>query len=478
MSGQPQVCPLVRRQFGPPTDPARLASFYNPFHSNPSVLPMTRRFYIVTLGCPKNSVDAEAMTGLLLAAGWRQTQRADRADVLIANTCGFIEAARQESLDTLRQLAQTKGQGQKLLAAGCLSQRWGPELQAQVPGVDGILGTREWARVVSCVDELFAPSVQAPVRLSERLSVVTPMRRLRSGHSAYLKISDGCSAACAFCAIPQIKGPHRSKDRQAILTEARELAKAEVREIVLIGQDTTAYGQDLGEHDALPSLIEDICQAAPEVPWLRLMYAYPQHVSPRLVELLATKPQLCHYLDLPLQHAHPDTLRRMRRPSDIDLVRRLIEQLRGAMPDIALRTTFIVGFPGETEAEFEALLEFFRWATFDRVGVFVFSREEGTAAATLPNQVPAEVAQERFQRAMELQRSISLQRNQLQVGRTLPVLVEGYGDGVSLSRSYRDAPEIDGYVLLTGKHAVGTMVQARIVSALDYDLVAETTEPD
>ena len=438
---------------------------------------MTRRFYLVTLGCPKNTVDAEAMSALLLAAGWHQTQRAARADILIANTCGFIETARQESLDTLRQLSRAKKPGQKLLAAGCLSQRWGAELQALVPGVDGTLGTREWARIVSCVEGLCGFPLDAPARPSEQLSVVTPTHRIHTGHSAYLKISDGCSAACSFCAIPQIKGPHRSKEWSAILAEVRELADAHVQEIILIGQDTTAYGLDLGQHDALPALIADICHAAPDVPWLRLMYAYPQHVSPRLIELLATNPRLCHYLDLPLQHAHPDTLQRMRRPADIEQVHLLIEQLRTAVPDIALRTTFIVGFPGETESEFQALLDLLQWASFDRVGVFVFSPEEGTVAATLPNQVPGEVAHERYQRAMELQRAISLQRNQLQVGRTLPVLVEGYGDGVSLSRSYRDAPEIDGYVLLSGKHETGQMVQARIVSALDYDLMAEAQEP-
>ena len=231
--------------------------------------PMTRRFYLITLGCPKNSVDAEGMSGLLLDAGWRQTQRADRADVLIVNTCGFIESARQESLETLRQIAQAKRRGQKLLAAGCLSQRWGSELQALVPGVDGILGTREWARIVPCVDDLCGGSIQVSVRPHSQLSVVTPMRRHHIGHSAYLKISDGCSAACAFCAIPQIKGAQRSKERAAILAEARELADAKVQEIILIGQDTTAYGQDLDERDALPSLIEDICHAAPAVPWLR-----------------------------------------------------------------------------------------------------------------------------------------------------------------------------------------------------------------
>ena len=438
---------------------------------------MTGRFFLITLGCPKNTVDAEAMSGLLLDAGWRQTQRADRADVLIANTCGFIEAARQESLAALRRLARAKRPGQKLLAAGCLSQRWGPRLQALVPGVDAVLGTREWAHIVSCVDELRGSSTPASVRLPEQPSVVTPMHRLDISHSAYLKISDGCSASCAFCAIPQIKGPHRSKERSAILVEVRELAAAHVQEIILIGQDTTAYGQDLGEHDALPSLIEDICRAAPEVPWLRLMYAYPQHVSARLIELLATTPQLCHYLDLPLQHAHPATLRRMRRPANVDQVLRLIEQLRAAIPDLALRTTFIVGFPGETESEFEALLDLMRWAAFERVGVFVFSPEEGTPAANAPDQVPSDLAYERYERAMELQQSISLQRNQLQVGRTLPVLVEGYGDGISPSRSYRDAPEIDGYVLLRGQHTVGQIVQARIVSALEYDLIGETQGP-
>jgi ribosomal protein S12 methylthiotransferase len=423
---------------------------------------LRKRFSLLTLGCPKNTVDAEAMSGLLLDAGWRQTEQPRRADLLIVNTCSFIEPARQESYATLRELAQGKRPGQLLLAAGCLSQRYGDELRRAVPGVDGILGTREWANVVECVERLLGLVPGAEVRPKGEVSVVTPMQRREAGPSAYLKIADGCSAPCAFCAIPLIKGAQRSKPRPAILEEARQLATQGVLEIILIAQDTTAYGHDLGEKEALPALIEDILQAAPQVAWLRLMYAYPQHITPRLIEAMATQPRVCHYLDLPLQHAHPDTLRRMNRSSDVRGVRQLIAELRLAMPDIALRTAFIVGYPGETEAEFAALLNLMREIQFDKVGVFVYSPEEGTAAFNLPNPVAQEVAEERYARTMELQRGISLERNLLQVGRTLDVLVEGAEQGVSVGRCYRDAPEIDGYVLMGGEWPVGRMVHARI----------------
>jgi ribosomal protein S12 methylthiotransferase len=431
---------------------------------------LRKRFSLLTLGCPKNTVDAEAMSGLLLDAGWRQTEQPRRADLLIVNTCSFIEPARQESYATLRELAQGKRPGQLLLAAGCLSQRYGDELRRAVPGVDGILGTREWANVVECVERLLGLVPGAEVRPKGEVSVVTPMQRREAGPSAYLKIADGCSAPCAFCAIPLIKGAQRSKPRPAILEEARQLATQGVLEIILIAQDTTAYGHDLGEKEALPALIEDILQAAPQVAWLRLMYAYPQHITPRLIEAMATQPRVCHYLDLPLQHAHPDTLRRMNRSSDVRGVRQLIAELRLAMPDIALRTAFIVGYPGETEAEFAALLNLMREIQFDKVGVFVYSPEEGTAAFNLPNPVAQEVAEERYARTMELQRGISLERNLLQVGRTLDVLVEGAEQGVSVGRCYRDAPEIDGYVLMGGEWPVGRMVQARIEHAMEYDL--------
>jgi len=431
---------------------------------------LRRRFYLLSLGCPKNTVDAEAMGGLLEEAGLRKTERPDRADVLIVNTCGFIDQAREESYAVLRELAQAKQNGQILLAAGCLSQRYGEEVRRAVPGVDGILGTREWANVGRCVERLLGGELGAGVRPKDEVSVVTPMRRQAQGPSAYLKIADGCDAPCAFCAIPLIKGPQRSKARSAILEEACQLVVQGVQEVILIAQDTTAYGRDLGESDALLSLIEDILKAVPQLQWLRLMYTYPQHITPCLIETMALHPQVCHYLDLPLQHAHPATLRRMRRSPDVEGVRKLIANLRQAMPDVALRTAFIVGYPGETEEEFAALLDFVAEITFDKVGIFVYSLEEGTPAASLPDPVPREVAEERYARAMELQRDVSLSRNQIQLGRTLDVLIEGAGQGISVGRCYRDAPEIDGYVLMRGEWPVGQMVKAEIERAMDYDL--------
>jgi len=431
---------------------------------------LRRRFYLLPLGCPKNTVDAEGMRALLEEAGWRQTERPERADALIVNTCGFIDAARQESLAALHDLARSKKAGQVLLAAGCLSQRQGEELKQSVPGVDGILGTREWADVVQCVDQLLGIESAASVRPRDELSVVTSVQRLGQGASAYVKIADGCSAPCAFCAIPLIKGPQRSKPRAAVMAEVQQLVRQGVREIILIAQDTTAYGQDLGQRDALPDLINGMLQAEVKPAWLRLMYAYPQHLTLRLIHTMAAHPEVCHYLDLPLQHAHPDTLLRMRRSPDIVGVRKLIADLRQAMPDIALRTAFIVGYPGETEQEFAALLDFMPEMAFDKVGVFVYSPEEGTPAVQLPNPVPRELAEERYARAMELQRDISLARNQSQVGRVLDVLMEGVAKDVSVGRSYRDAPEIDGYVFVDGAWEPGQIVPTRIERALDYDL--------
>jgi len=431
---------------------------------------VSKRFYLLPLGCPKNTVDAEGMRWLLEAAGWQPTERRDRADLLIVNTCGFIDPARAESYAALSELAQTKRRGQVLLAAGCLSQRYADDVKRVVPGVNGILGTREWANIIPYLEQLLGREGGASIHPAAQVSLVSPMPRTALGPSAYLKIADGCSAPCAFCAIPLIKGPQQSKPRAAVLQEASQLVSNGVREVVLIAQDTTAYGRDLGEGDSLPGLISDIIAAERKPAWLRLMYAYPQHVTMRLTEVMASHSEICHYLDLPLQHAHPDTLRRMRRSPDVEGVRRLIARLRQAMPDIALRTAFIVGYPGETEQEFTALLTFMREMAFDKVGVFKYSPEEGTPAMHLPGQVPSEVAEERFARCMELQKEISRARNQAQVGRMLDVLIEGIGKGISVGRSYRDAPEIDGYVFVDGEWAQGQIIATRIEQALDYDL--------
>ncbi len=431
------------------------------------------RYQILTLGCPKNDVDAEMMGQLLREAGHVPEASVRRADLLIVNTCAFVHDARDESYGVLRELAAAKRRGQYLVAAGCLAQRYAGEIYRQVPGVDAVLGTQSWPQVADLLRALQSDRRSRPTIAGVSDLLVTSVARRPTASTAYLKIADGCSATCAFCAIPLIKGPQRSKPQGDILREVRELVDQGVREIVLIAQNSTAYGRDLGLGDALPGLLEEICVAAPTLDWLRILYAYPQDISPRLIETMARLPQVCHYVDLPLQHAHPDVLRRMRRPSDIDAVRRLLEDLCAAMPDMALRTTFIVGYPGETEDEFAALLAFLEEERFDKVGVFAYSREVGTRAADLPDPVPAEVAAERLERAMLAQQGISRQRNEEQVGRTLRVLLEGSSEGLSVGRSYRDAPEIDGLVLIAGEQEPGAFVQARVISAQEYDLVAE-----
>jgi ribosomal protein S12 methylthiotransferase len=435
------------------------------------------RFYLLTLGCPKNAVDSEGISRLLLQDGYESTTEPQSAQLLIVNTCGFIDKAKEESFAALRELAGLKQSGQFLIAAGCLSQRYGRELVTKVSGLDGVIGTRRWMEITTLVRNLCSkshPRGKPVVMTGGPLEgIAEPMRGVLQGGSAYLKVADGCSTRCAFCVIPDIKGPACSRPLEVIVAEAQQLVGRGAREIILIAQDTTAYGLDHGERDALPTLMEAIVTAAPDLQWLRLMYAYPQHVTPRLIEVMARYPRICHYLDMPLQHAHPEVLRRMNRPHDVDEVRRLVADLREAMPDIALRTSFIVGYPGETEEEFSALLDFVAEMAFDRVGVFTYSPEEGTRAAELPSQVPTEVKEERYARLMELQRDISLARNQQVVGQVLEVLVEGQGEGLSVGRSYRDAPEIDGLILIEGELPIGEMVPVRVTGAMEYDLLGE-----
>jgi ribosomal protein S12 methylthiotransferase len=294
------------------------------------------------------------------------------------------------------------------------------------------------------------------------------------GASAYLKIADGCRRPCAFCAIPLIKGTAVSRPLVRLVEEARQLRAAGVRELILIAQDTTDYGHDLGIKDGLAVLLENLTGAVPDLEWIRIMYAYPGYVTDRLIDLMAASKQILPYLDMPLQHAHPKALYRMRRPSNMDWVRKTLSKMRLAMPQLAIRTTFIVGYPGETEDEFQALLDFVEEVRFDRVGAFQFSFEPGTTSEPLGDPIPAEVKQERYERLMELQQGISLQVNQSHVGKRLHVLVEGYDNGISVGRSYRDAPEIDGLVFVEGKAEVGEMLPVRISGAMAYDLTGRT----
>jgi ribosomal protein S12 methylthiotransferase len=439
----------------------------------------SKRYYLLSLGCSKNSVDSDSMAQLLNSSGYRGVADPDEASILIVNTCGFIGPAREESIRSLRELAEGKRRQQTLIAAGCLSQIWGPKLVEEVPGIDGVIGTRRWMDIVEFTETLRAAKHPQPLyHLPEDSKVVGTdehgaLRAARTGVSAYLKIADGCRRPCAFCSIPRIKGTAVSRPPEAIVREARVLAQRGVRELILIAQDLTDYGHDLGLTNGLPALLESICDSAPELKWIRLMYQYPGAVSERLIEVMATRPQIVHYVDIPLQHGHPEVLKRMRRPANIDWVYRTFEKIRRAMPDVAIRTTFIVGYPGETEEEFEGLLRFVRDLRFDRVGAFQYSFEPGTPSAELDGQIPDAVKQERYERLMETQQAISLTSNQAQVGRTLEVLIEGQGDGLTLGRSYRDAPEIDGLVILHGEVPPGEFVPVKIDGALTYDLTGQ-----
>jgi ribosomal protein S12 methylthiotransferase len=438
----------------------------------------THNYYLLTLGCPKNEVDSEGMAELLQSGQYQAVSEPVQADLLIVNTCGFLQAAKEESLEAIHQLSRRKRRHQLLIVAGCLAQRFGAQILDEVDGVDGIIGARSWTDIVSFIGELRREGRKEPLYhlpLSGLIPVENiPLQRLKEKGraSAYLKISDGCSATCAFCTIPSFKGPNSSRPRELILQEARNLAGNGIHELVVIAQDTTAYGLDWGEVDALPGLLADICRAAPEVDWLRLMYAFPGHASEWLIEVMASHPAVLPYIDIPLQHGHPETLRRMNRPHNVEKTLRWLELFRRSLPGAAIRTTLIVGYPGETEAEFQALLDFMAAAQFDRVGIFQFSPEPGTAAANLPEQIPDEIKAERWERAMAFQQPLSLKRNQALVGRRLQVLVDGTGDGLSVCRSYRDAPEVDGYVLLQEERIPGSMLEVLITGAMEYDLSA------
>jgi ribosomal protein S12 methylthiotransferase len=432
-------------------------------------------FHLVSLGCAKNTVDSDSMAQLLLRDGYRAVDDPDKATVLIVNTCGFIGPAKEESYQVLGELAQAKHKGQVLIAAGCLTQRYGVEVAQKVPGVDGILGTRRWMDIVQVVREVRKSPHPEPIyHLPEAATVGSDendaLRVSVAGASAYVKVADGCRRPCAFCAIPLIKGTAVSRPVEMIVNEARTLRDAGVRELVLIAQDTTDYGHDLGLKDGLAILLEQLTDSVTDIDWIRVMYSYPGYVTDRLIEVMATRKQVLSYLDMPLQHAHPDTLKRMKRPANIDWVHKTLAKMRAAISDLSIRTTFIVGYPGETDEEYQALYDFVDETRFDRVGAFQFSFEPGTTSAPLGDPVPASVKQERYEHLMELQQNISLQVNQSYVGKTLDVLVEGFDNGISIGRSYRDAPEIDGMVLIEGKAKVGEIVPVRISGAMTYDL--------
>ncbi|HAS04358.1 MAG TPA: 30S ribosomal protein S12 methylthiotransferase RimO [Dehalococcoidia bacterium] len=435
-----------------------------------------KNFHMVSLGCDKNAVDADSMSQLLINSGYKPVSEPKKAGIIIVNTCGFINSSKEESYAALEKLAARKKSGQILIAAGCLTQRYGTKVADRIPDIDGIIGTRRWMDIVKVIDNisndnqvkpychlpLSATAVGADEGETVRVSI--------QGASAFLKISDGCRCSCSYCAIPKIKGTLISRPMDKILAEGRLLQDEGIREIILIAQNTTDYGYDLGMKNGLVDLLRQMSNTVPDVNWIRLLYAYPGYVSDELIELMATNSQIVPYLDLPLQHAHPSVLKSMHRPTNIEWVYRTLEKMRKAIPVLALRTTFIVGYPGETEAQFQTLLDFIDEIRFDKLGAFQYSFEEGTPAEPLGDPIPKDVKEERFNRLMEKQQQISLECNQAFIGQNLDVLIEGSGNNISIGRSYRDAPKIDGFVLVKGELASGDMVSVHIDKAMVYDL--------
>ena len=433
-------------------------------------------FHIITLGCAKNLVDSTSLAASLGAENMRETEHARQAKYIIVNTCGFIHDAREESMETLREYARKKRQGQYLIAAGCLSQRFQERLRDEVQGIDGLIGTRNLRDIITLTRKLKQGSKDTGVLDHDHILYQQSIPGYAiQGNSAYLKIADGCRRACAFCAIPLIKGTLVSREREAIIQDALDLQSAGIKELNLIAQDVTDFQHETGRQDALADLLTEMMPKLPDVPWLRLLYTFPGYVSDRLADLMAADNQLLPYLDMPLQHADPEVLLSMNRPSNMDWVRDLINRLRARVPHLVTRTTLIVGFPNETEKSFATLKQFVQEIQFDRVGVFIYSPEAGTPAEKLGDPIPGAVKQARLTELMQLQAEISYRKNQSLIGNMFDLLVEGVdpSQNVLVGRTWREAPEVDGLVIASGKALVGDMTRVKITGALEHDLYAE-----
>ena len=431
------------------------------------------RVNLITLGCPKNAVDSERMLRLLEINGYALTDDAGEADVIVVNTCGFIEPAKRESIETVLEAARQKSEGrcQGLIVTGCLAQRYREELQAELREADRVIGLADERDIVRHCDELLKKAPR-PVRRDGGRRLTTP------GHWAYLRISDGCDRTCTFCAIPGIKGPNRSAPIEDLVAEAERLVAGGVKEIALVAQDTMRYGADLYGRPRLVDLVRALLRVE-GLAWLRLHYTYPSGWREELIDLLATEERLCGYVDMPVQHISDPILRAMRRGTTARAIRDLIRRLRERVPHLTLRSSVIVGFPGETEADFEALCEFVEETRFNRLGGFLYSSEEGTDAGLLIDSVPEEVKRSRLDRLMEVQREISQEINEGYVGRRLRVLIDAESDDPAfdfIGRTRMDAPEIDGEALVRGPVRVGAFVEVEVTEAYEYDLVGRVVE--
>jgi ribosomal protein S12 methylthiotransferase len=443
----------------------------------------------VSLGCPKNLVDSEVMMGTLQQAGYEITNNAEEADTVVVNTCGFIESAKQESIDAILDATRSKENGitTRVVVAGCLVERYRDDLMKELPDVDAFIGTNEVTRILEAADETknFRSLPLLPIGNKTATYLYdfdTPRFRATDSHTAFIKIAEGCDRPCAFCSIPGMRGSFRSRRFGSIIEEARGLAKQGVKELVLIAQDSSRYGEDLGEVDALAALIRALGEIE-DIEWVRVMYAYPTHISDAFLSAIAETPKAVKYLDMPLQHASRNVLKLMKRGGTRESLEKLIRRVREKVPGIAIRTTFITGFPGETDEDFEELMTFVRNCRFDNLGVFTYSDEEGTPAFDLPNKVDPKIAKQRRNKLMKAQAQISKQMNKAKIGNTYKVLFEGFSQESDLlfqGRLQGQAQEIDGHILINDmpedlKPQVGSIYNVEITEALDYDLVGRIT---
>lgn len=433
----------------------------------------------ISLGCDKNLVDTEMMLGMLSDRGYEFTDDENEADIVVVNTCCFIGDAKEESINTLLEMGELKDSGQikVLLAAGCLAQRYQEEIQKEIPQVDAIVGTTAIAKIVDAIDSVLS---KKKTNFFEDINKkpVTDQKRIitTGGHFAYMKIAEGCDKKCTYCIIPKVRGSYRSVPIESLVNEAKELAKSGVKELILVAQETTLYGVDLYGKKSLHLLLEELAKVS-GIYWIRILYCYPEEITDELIETIATQPKVLHYLDIPIQHASDNILKKMGRWTNQEALRNTIAKLRDKIPDICLRTTLISGFPGETQEDFEELYRFVNEMEFDRLGVFPYSCEEDTVAADMPDQIDDKVKAFRRDEIMELQQEIAFEKAEEMVGRVLTVMVEGKvaDEDTYVTRTYKDAPNVDGYLFLNTSATLmtGDFVKVRVTDYNEYDLIGE-----
>lgn len=433
----------------------------------------------ISLGCDKNLVDTEVMLGMLASRGYQMIDDETEADIIVVNTCCFIHDAKEESINTILQMAEYKKDGRlkALIVTGCLAQRYQKEIVEEIPEVDAVLGTASYDRILDAVDEALEGRVDIVMNDINKIPDVDAKRLVTTGgHFAYLKIAEGCDKHCTYCIIPKIRGNFRSVSMEKVLKEAEQLVEQGVKELILVAQETTVYGKDLYGEKTLPKLLHELCKI-PMLRWVRILYCYPEEITDELIQTIKEEDKVCKYLDLPIQHANNEILKRMGRRTSKEELIEIITKLRTEIPDMAVRTTLITGFPGETKEQHEELMDFVDQMEFDRLGVFTYSPEEDTPAAVMPDQIPEEVKEDRQAELMELQQEIAFDLADDMVGKEVLVMIEGKvaDENAYVGRTYKDAPNVDGLIFINTEEELmsGDFVRAKVTGALEYDLIGE-----